>query len=340
MNEEEYNIKLAKYLGGEMSGAESDAFRLEQVSHGVEPAGLESLDEKWNGMGRLKVHRAPGTRAAWNRLHERLRTDGLIPTRQEKEKSRFVPFMLRIAAVIAVITAIAAVIYFQISRHAAPVMVSISTGQEESTLVKTLSDGSVIYLAQHSQFSFAENFEPESRTVALTGKAFFDIEADPERPFVIETEEATIRVLGTAFHVKTLHGSDFELLVERGKVNVTLKKSPSVSEIAVAGEKISAVGNRLARSRQAAADSTDWYRQRMHFKDENLSNILMVLNRNFNTTFAAANQETGSRRLTVTFTNETPETMARLICMTLNLKSQITNGAVVFSENPDGKEGR
>jgi ferric-dicitrate binding protein FerR (iron transport regulator) len=60
-----------------------------------------------------------------------------------------------------------------------------------------------------------------------------------------------------------------------------------------------------------------------------------VLNRNFNTTFVLAEEETGNRRLTVTFNKETAETMTELICATLNLKSQSINGSVVLSENKE-----
>ena len=73
----------------------------------------------------------------------------------------------------------------------------------------------------------------------------------------------------------------------------------------------------------------------MHFKDESLQNIISVLNRNFNTTFAVAEKETGNRKLTVTFNNETAETMTELICVTLNMKSQNINGSVVLSENKE-----
>ena len=73
----------------------------------------------------------------------------------------------------------------------------------------------------------------------------------------------------------------------------------------------------------------------MHFKDETLQNIINVLNRNFNTTFVLADNETGKRKLTVTFNNETAETMTELICVTLNLKSQTINGSVVLSENKE-----
>jgi ferric-dicitrate binding protein FerR (iron transport regulator) len=79
------------------------------------------------------------------------------------------------------------------------------------------------------------------------------------------------------------------------------------------------------------ANQPVWYRQRMHFKDETLLNIITVLNRNFNTTFVLAEKELGNQKMTATFHNETAETMTELICATLNLKSHTVNGSVVLS---------
>lgn len=93
----------------------------------------------------------------------------------------------------------------------------------------------------------------------------------------------------------------------------------------------------MVKSKYNTDIATAWYRQHMQFKDEPLQNIINVLNRNFNTTFAVAEKETGNRRLTVTFHNETAETMTELLCVTLNLKSQTINGAVVLSENKEGE---
>ena len=135
--------------------------------------------------------------------------------------------------------------------------------------------------------------------------------------------------------MKTQNDDGFELFVDRGKVKVNLKKDPLHSEVVITGEQISTIKNNLVKSKHFANETTSWYKQRMHFKDESLQNIIHVLNRNFNTTFVLADNEIGKHRLTVTFQNETAATMTELICVTLNLKSQIINGAVVLSENKE-----
>lgn len=338
INSKRYNEMLARYLGGEMSEAEMNAFEKEYTVPEADKINRESMKKQWTALKEYKDTPSPDARKAWDKLHVRLQQENLIPDRRVEAKSRLLPGLVKMAAVLLILLTITAIVFYRVTRKTAVEMVQMNTRNETNTIIKTLADGSVIYIDGNSMFSFPEKFEPESRKVELKGKAFFDITPDPGKPFIIETDEAQIEVLGTAFHVRTNDGSGFELLVERGTVKVTLKKDPSHSEMVFAGEKISALKNSLVKSQQTAGEDTSWYKQRMQFKDETLQNIIHVLNRNFNANFTLANQEIGKRRLTVTFHNETVETMTGLICATLNVKSQIINGSAVFSENNKGSK--
>jgi len=327
---------LAKYLSGEMSEAESRAIK-EEISVSEEyKISIEKMKKQWTAMEGYKDTKSPNTRKAWDKLHNRLQDEKLIPAQRVVAESRLVHNLVRVAAVALILLGIGTVVYIKMSRKPAAEMVQLNTGDEANTLIKILADGSVIYIAQNSLFSFPDEFESGSRTVELKGEAFFDITPDPDKPFIVETDETLIQVLGTEFDVKTQNGNGFELYVDRGKVKVTLKKESSQSEMVMAGEKISAIRNSLVKSKHFANESTSWYKQRMHFKDETLQNIINVLNRNFNTTFVLADNEIGKHKLTVTFQNETAETMTELICVTLNLKSQTINGSVVLSESKEG----
>ena len=325
---------LAKYLSGEMSEAEVLVFEVETAVAEEDKINIEKMKKQWSAMKGYTETKVPDTGKAWNKLQTRLNNDSLIPA-SVSIRSRFLPNLLKVASVLVILFGIGIVIFTSLNREPKMEMVQLNTANEANTLIKTLTDGSVIYIAQNSSFSFPTEFETGSRNVALKGEAFFDIAPNPDKPFIIETEEALIEVLGTAFNVRTQDDKSFELCVDRGKVKVTLKKDPSHSTLVIAGEKVTSFENNLVKAKHELNPSNAWYRQRMHFKDESLGNIISVLNRNFNTTFAVAEKETGNRKLTVTFNHETVPTMTELICVTLNLKSQTINGSVVLSENKE-----
>jgi len=341
MKTEEYNRqqseRLAKYLGGEMTDDERKSFEMETADSEENREMMEKLKKQWASLAGYKELESPDAGKAWRKLHSLLEAEKLIPPVIISSRKSAFRQLLRIAALLLVLVSIGVAIYVNISHKQVPEMVSINTSNESNTLIKTLTDGSVIYLAQNSSFSFPKDFEAESRNVELKGEAFFDITPNSQKPFIIETDEALIQVLGTAFNVKTKDETGFELFVDRGKVKVTLKANPSGSKFVVAGEKITTDKNNLVKSKYQGNGTSAWYRQRMHFKDETLQNIINVLNRNFNTTFVVAEKEIGNRRLTVTFQNETAETMTELLCITLNLKCKSVNGSVVLSENESTK---
>ena len=339
INKNQLAKETAKFLSGEMDAAESVAFKKE-IEHSEEyKTDFEADEYLWNAMTTMKEQRSPDKMKAWDRVYHRISEERLVPETDIPQTKYFVPVFVRYAALILVLAGIFTIIYtLSVTQKPAVEMVRLDTQNETNTLIKTLTDGSVVYLAQNTVFSYPKEFEADSRKVELTGEAFFDITPNPDKPFVITTEEAIIQVLGTAFNVRTKNGDHFELVVNRGKVKVSLKNDPSKTELVQAGEKL-VINNGLIRSVVSSGDMPRWYLQRMQFKDESLQNILNVLNRNFNTKFAVSNQETGNRKLTVTFSDETPETMSELICQALNLQSQTKDDSIILSEGKDTSKG-
>jgi ferric-dicitrate binding protein FerR (iron transport regulator) len=331
---------IARYLNGEMDKFERVEFEKQINSSEENKILIEQMKKDWILLGTHRENKIPDTRKAWDKLHTRLSDEKLIPVQTVISERRIGYYLIRAAAVAIILIVTGAIIYSGMNRTKPKAeMVNLKTSTETNTTVKTLGDGSIIYLAQNSLFSFPENFKQNSRNVELKGEAFFDIMPDPDKPFIIETDEAFIQVLGTAFNVKTSNGSGFELIVDRGKVKVTLKKDPQHFKFVVAGEKITSVRNSLIKSKRTAADAISWFKKRMQFKDESLKNIINVLNLNFNTIFVIADKEVGNRRLTVTFNNESAEKMTELICLTLNLKSETKDGSIILLENKAGPAG-
>ena len=64
-----------------------------------------------------------------------------------------------------------------------------------------LSDGSVVWLNASSSIRFPSQFEGVERRVQVNGEAFFEVEHDPLRPFIVEKDSVSIEVLGTTFNV-------------------------------------------------------------------------------------------------------------------------------------------
>jgi ferric-dicitrate binding protein FerR (iron transport regulator) len=73
----------------------------------------------------------------------------------------------------------------------------INTTSKEKNI--TLADGSMVVLFDNSELTYEKHFI--RRHIKLTGRAFFKVAKDPDRPFNVECNGITITALGTQFTV-------------------------------------------------------------------------------------------------------------------------------------------
>lgn len=67
----------------------------------------------------------------------------------------------------------------------------------------TLEDGTEVWLNAKSTLTYPARFSSEDRKVTLIGEAFFSVEKDRERPFIVSAKDVNIEVLGTRFNVSS-----------------------------------------------------------------------------------------------------------------------------------------
>ena len=84
-----------------------------------------------------------------------------------------------------------------------------------------LPDGSQVWLNSDSKLSYGARFNDTIREVSLEGEAYFDVIKDKNRPFVVMTNALNIRVLGTAFNIKSYaQDATIETTLIRGMIEV------------------------------------------------------------------------------------------------------------------------
>lgn len=99
--------------------------------------------------------------------------------------------------------------------------IAVPAGQSVKLL---LTDGTKVWLNSKSRLVFPHSFDGSQRVVQLYGEGFFEVAHDPERPFIVEVEPYSVKVLGTEFNVKAYDaGKNFETSLLRGSVEINLK---------------------------------------------------------------------------------------------------------------------
>ncbi len=274
------------------------------------------------------------TDAAWNRLYTRLEADGLLTeTNQPKANTVSLFSNYKWVAAFACICISIATLIFTINQKNTDTsgLLTLENKKGAVTLVTTLEDGSIVYLADDAKLNYPLSFEKNVREVHLTGNALFDVSGNKERPFLIETKDIRVEVLGTSFYIKEEKNTAFELAVQRGTVKVT-HKANGAEKIVEAGQTVRLLSNKLSVTATENDQLFAMYTQKIQFKDEPLGNILHVINKMQNKTVLQTTPELSVRPLTVTFSNNSPEKVAQLICLALDLSYEENDGALLIED--------
>ena len=121
----------------------------------------------------------------------------------------------------------------------------VSTKPGSKTHIQ-LPDGSTVWLNASSDLTYGENFGKEFREVNLNGEAFFDVVKDPDHPFIIHTSVVDVKVLGTAFNIRSYsNDANTETSVLRGKVEVTVKNREKTKYYLNPNEKVIVANNSI-----------------------------------------------------------------------------------------------
>jgi len=146
----------------------------------------------------------------------------------------------------------------------------------------TLPDGSTADLDTNSELLVA--YADDTRFTELThGRAIFDVEHNPKRPFIVQADGRDIRVLGTKFEVSALDDG-LSVAVARGLVGVSSDKARTTSGAQVpAGEKLIFTANSITPKREKIDPQHvgTWADRRLTFDEAPLSEVVKEVNRYF-----------------------------------------------------------
>lgn len=204
----------------------------------------EELESRQDAMmQRLNARIDAGGEMIENRLNRnweknwRKNGDGNLGGNQERSvgKRRGIRWAL---AAVAAAAAVAAVVFLNTHGSGCVGTQPADTLQlclaNNGTSVKTylLADNTKVFLKPGSEISYNVSGLEDSRQLRLRGEAYFDVARDSLRPFIVHTENISVKVLGTAFTVSSIPGRpDTEVVLERGKVRILSPEGISMLDL-------------------------------------------------------------------------------------------------------------
>lgn len=147
----------------------------------------------WNEIAADESGYAEAEDRAWAELGRRLEEG------RKKNRGRVIRILEGTAAAAAV--ALAAISGYSLAGISGTEPVSFANVSGKSRVV--LPDGSDVILGAGSSLSYDKSFGRKSRNVQVSGRAFFNVAKDRNRPFTVETGGLKIKVHGTRFDVES-----------------------------------------------------------------------------------------------------------------------------------------
>lgn len=197
----------------------------------------------------------------------------------------------------------------------------------EYTLV--LADSTVVFLNAESKLQYPARFEGKERKVYLSGEAYFDVKANPEKPFIVTAGGMDVRVYGTEFNVTAYEGESVRTVLVEGKVGV--KTTEGSEEVQLhPGQMAEREGNGIVVQEVDTYTYTAWKDGKFVFEEENIERIMERLARWYNLNVFYANESVKNQLFNGVLTRFTEvEDILRVIEQTATVEFEIKGNTVI-----------
>lgn len=266
---------------------------------------------------------------AWNKINNQV---------GKSNKIFFMPKrLLQIAAVLIFLIATSVIIWQKMGSNN---YIKFDTAQTDISQPQiTLPDGTNVILNHGSEITYPKKFKGHNRMVSLQGEAFFDVTPNKEMPFIIRTEKAVVKVLGTSFNVYAYENKNtVEVTVKTGRVeliNDISKTEGSEKIMLLPGDKgtFNKTTGLLDKLSAKNLNSFSWITHEIVFELATLKEVISTLENIYSISFDMEKQVDLEQIITASFNKQNPDYILDVVALTLSLEIINTGENAYFIKN-------
>mgnify|MGYP002596656513 CR=1 FL=1 len=244
------------------------------------------------------------------------------------------PLFLRYVAIVAVILSIGWGGFRLIRSNQEKVLtyteVHVKNGEHKRII---LPDGTSVTLNAGSYLRYPREFITDVRRIEMNGEAFFEVTRDEEKPFLIHTKDADVKVLGTSFNVKAFDMDEqLTVSVQTGKVQVDL---PEAMMRLLPDEQfvMDKTKGEFQKRNEDARLSTVWIKGGLYFNRTPIRTVVNELVRMYNRTIEFASGAEYDDYIYGEHDNKSLEAVLKSIQYSTDIKYRIENDKIVLYKN-------
>ena len=322
INDRQWEI-IAKHLNNEQL---SDEEKLEFGSLATNEEVQKAIGQARKSMKRTGLFfdlKKYDTEKAWNNVNNKMS--------YTKKQSTNLRLFYRVAAIGLILISLG-IATWQLTSKSGITQIVFATGETDLSAPEViLPDGTKVQLNHGSKLTYPSEFDGRIREVSLSGEAFFEVTPNKEKPFIIRTKGASVKVVGTSFNVYAYnHLPSVEVAVKTGKVELSdsdaRQKTETQSVLLVAGQKgsINVTTRRISMEQTQQANDFSWLTHELEFEYTSLDEAFKILQRTYNVQFAIDPDVDLTNKLNAAFTQQDIDYVMKVIAMTMNLSAEKT----------------
>lgn len=260
-------------------------------------------------------------------------TEIKIRTPRKAAQSR--AYLLRIAAIliVAIVLSVSLLVQFSnkdttfYTRDIGYDRIIKTQAGNRTTIV--LEDGTEVTLNAASELKIRDDFNTNSRYVALKGEAFFKVASDPTRPFNVHIDKASIQVLGTEFNIRSRSDElNIEVLVREGKVSFISDSTNLVQDSSVSS-RILGAGDILRLNKETGVKTVQniditrhllWLEGGLYFQTTPFHQVVAELQKHYDVNIVIMDKKLSDIPYTGTFTKARIDEVLYVVAQTVGLE--------------------
>ena len=331
-----WNI-LARHLAGE-TDERGQEYILEWLQESESNSVLyKEINEYWNHVNSMKEMNQFDVNNGWERLHKKIiASSGIAGTVKQRKWNKwdsiFSKPLLRIAAAITLLIMLGAGSYWMVTLWQKNSMITLATSVTDDQTGVTLPDGTLVFLNADTKIRYSKNLNARDRKVKLTGEAYFDVARNPEKPFLIYSGKAGIKVLGTSFNVQALQSSGrVEVFVESGSVQLFEAENIGNTITIEPGYIGSMENETVEKQKNTDENYMAWKTKRLTFNNTDLAKVAKGIQDVFRVKVLFENPAMSQCKIKGNFIDEPLENVLEAICTIYNWNWERKGDKVILS---------
>lgn len=210
----------------------------------------------------------------------------------------------------------------------------ISVLAENETMQVVLDDGSRVTLNSSAELFYPQKFRGNTREVRLSGEAFFEVERNPDKPFMVSIEEkAMVEVLGTSFNIRSEErGESISLLVVEGRVALSDAKGNLPGIILEKDEQATLRQGILQREEAVNKNMLSWKTGMLFFDQSFIGDVVNQLESHYKRNILLNEDIPGDLMFTSTIDNQNLESVLEELSLVLGLTVSYEDDKILISK--------